>query len=72
MALVGAAVGNRPLLAAGLAAATLQLIAHTTAKSLLFVSSAGIEAAGGSDDLDGLRGSARAAPWSRPGLPWAA
>ena len=48
VALVGAAVGNRALLAAGLVAATLQLIAHAAAKSLLFVSSAGIHAAGGS------------------------
>jgi hydrogenase-4 component B len=68
VALVGAAVANRALVAVGLAAATLQLIAHTAAKSLLFVSSAGIQAAGGSDDLDGLRGSARAAPWSSTGL----
>jgi hydrogenase-4 component B len=67
VALVGAAVANRALLAVGLAAATLQLIAHTAAKSLLFVSSAGIQAAS-SDDLDGLRGSARAAPWSSTGL----
>ena len=68
VALVGAAVANRSLLAVGLLAATLQLIAHTAAKSLLFVSSASLRAADGSDDLDGLRGSARAAPWSSTGL----
>ena len=68
VALVGTARGDRPLIAVGLVAATLQLIAHTVAKSLLFVSSAGIHAQGQSDDLDGLRGSARAAPWSSTGL----
>ena len=55
-------------MAVGLLAATLQVIAHTAAKSLLFVSSAGIETAGGTDDLDDLRGSVRRAPWSGTGL----
>ncbi len=68
VALVGAARGSRALMAVGLLAATLQVIAHTAAKSLLFVSSAGIEAATGSDDLDNLRGSVRLAPWSGTGL----
>jgi hydrogenase-4 component B len=67
VALVGAANGSRDLMAAGLLAATLQVIAHTAAKSLLFVSGAGIEAAGG-DDVDDLRGSVRLAPWSGTGL----
>ncbi len=56
IALTGAAVGDRRLIAAGLLAATLQMVAHTTAKSLLFISVAGIEAAAGSDDLEDLRG----------------
>ncbi len=68
VALVGAARGSRELMAVGLLAATLQVIAHTAAKSLLFVSSGGIEAAGGSDDVDSLRGSVRVAPWSGAGL----
>ena len=68
VALVGAATSSRELMAAGLLAATLQVIAHTAAKALLFASSAGIEAAAGSDDLDELRGSARRAPWSGTGL----
>jgi hydrogenase-4 component B len=68
VALVGAATGSRLLLAAGLLAATLQVIAHTAAKSLLFVSSAGIGAGPAGDDLDALRGSARLAPWSGSGL----
>jgi hydrogenase-4 component B len=68
VALVGAANGSRALMAAGLLAATLQVIAHTAAKSLLFTSSTGVEAASGTDDLDDLRGSARVVPWSGTGL----
>ena len=77
VALTGAAVGDRRLIAAGLLAATLQMVAHTAAKSLLFTSAAGIEAAAGSDDLEDLRptlpgvkgsGSGRATPWSGFGL----
>jgi hydrogenase-4 component B len=68
VALVGAAENSRKLMAVGLLAATLQVIAHTAAKSLLFVSSSGIEAAGRTDDLDDLRGSVRLAPWSGTGL----
>ena len=56
VALTGAAVGDRRLVAAGLLAATLQVVTHTVAKSLLFTSSAGIEAATGADDLEELRG----------------
>ena len=55
VALTGAAVGDRRLVTVGLLAATLQMVAHTMAKSLLFTSVAGIEAAGGSDDLEDLR-----------------
>jgi NADH:ubiquinone oxidoreductase subunit 2 (subunit N) len=40
VALVGAAVHDRRLVAAGLLAAALQIVAHTAAKSLLFTSSA--------------------------------
>jgi hydrogenase-4 component B len=68
VALVGASVGSRDLMAAGLLAATLQVIAHTAAKSLLFTSSAGIEAAAHTDGLDDLRGSVRLVPWSGAGL----
>jgi hydrogenase-4 component B len=56
VALTGAAIGDPRLAAAGLLAATLQVVAHTVAKSLLFTSSAGIEAATGADDLEELRG----------------
>jgi NADH:ubiquinone oxidoreductase subunit 5 (subunit L)/multisubunit Na+/H+ antiporter MnhA subunit len=68
VALVGAATRDRGLLAAGLLAATLQIVAHTVAKALLFASSARIEGHGGSDDLDELRGSVRRTPWSGTGL----
>jgi hydrogenase-4 component B len=74
VALTGAATGDRRLVAAGLLAATLQVVAHTVAKSLLFTSSAGIEAATGRDDLEELRcsaggrGGGRSTPWSRFGL----
>jgi hydrogenase-4 component B len=68
VALVGAATGDRRLAAAGLLAATLQIVAHTAAKSLLFTSSAMIESARGTSDLDALYGTARRLPWSGTGL----
>ena len=68
VALTGAATGDRRLVAAGLLAATLQVVAHTVAKSLLFTSVAGIEAATGHDDLEELRGRARRTRWSGFGL----
>jgi hydrogenase-4 component B len=68
VALTGAATGDRRLVAAGLLAATLQVAAHTAAKSLLFTSAAGIEAGTGGDDLENLRGRARHARWSGFGL----
>ena len=68
VALVGAATRDRGLLAVGLLAATLQIVAHSVAKSLLFISSAQIQAADGSDNLDELRGTARRRPWSGTGL----
>jgi hydrogenase-4 component B len=68
VALTGASVGNQQLVAVGLLAATLQMIAHTAAKTLLFSSAAGIEAVGGSDDLEVLRGMGRRVPWSGTGL----
>jgi len=68
VALVGAATRDRGLLAVGLLAATLQVVAHTAAKSLLFTASAPVRAADGSDDLDRLRGTAARRPWSGTGL----
>ncbi|HET9893887.1 MAG TPA: proton-conducting transporter membrane subunit [Streptosporangiaceae bacterium] len=67
IALVGAAIGDDRLVAVGLLAGTLQIIAHAAAKSLLFSSSA-IVAGEGQDLLDALRGSARRRPWGSAGL----
>ena len=72
VALTGAATRDAQLVAVGLLAATLQIIAHTAAKSLLFTSSAVIApdetSTPAGDDLDRLRGSARRLPWSGTGL----
>jgi hydrogenase-4 component B len=68
VALTGAATGDQRLTAVGLLAATLQMVAHTAAKTLLFSSAAGLEAAAGSDDLEVLRGMGGRAPWSSTGL----
>jgi hydrogenase-4 component B len=68
VALTGAAVGDRRLIAVGLLAATLQMVAHTVAKSLLFCSAAGLEEVAGGDDLEALRGVGRRTPWSGWGL----
>jgi hydrogenase-4 component B len=68
VALTGAAVGNQRLIAIGLLAATLQMVTHTVAKSLLFSSAAGLDAVAGSDDLEMMRGLGRRAPWSGAGL----
>ena len=68
VALTGASVGNQRLVAIGLLAATLQMVTHTVAKSLLFSSAAGLEAVAGSDDLELMRGLGRRAPWSGVGL----
>ncbi len=68
VALVGATTGNRRLVAAGLLAATLQVIAHTIAKSLLFTTGSEIEAAARTGDLDALRGAARHSPWNGTGF----
>lgn len=73
--LVGYGVGlvgtieHRPgMVAAGLVAATAQVIAHALGKSLLFVSAAAVEDAYGTTDLDRLRGVARRLPFSGLGL----
>ncbi len=68
VAMIGSAVRDQRLIAAGLLAATLQMIAHTAAKSLLFTASTGLEETADSDDLEMLRGIGRRAPWSGTGL----
>lgn len=68
IALIGAAAGLPLLIAVGLLAATLQMIAHALAKTLLFVATAGIEEATGTTELDELRGVGYRLPWSGAGL----
>lgn len=67
-ALVGSAAHNQQLVAAGLLAATAQVIAHALGKSLLFTATAAVEDAAGSTNLDALRGVARRLPWAGTGL----
>lgn len=67
-ALVGAAGGQPLLVAAGLLAATMQVIAHAAGKTLLFVATSAVEIATGSTDLDRLRGIVRQLPWAGTGL----
>lgn len=68
IALIGAVTGQDELVAAGLLAATLQVVAHAVAKTLLFASAGVIESRLGTDDIDLLRGVARRLPWSGTGL----
>ncbi|MHB1928443.1 MAG: proton-conducting transporter transmembrane domain-containing protein [Acidimicrobiales bacterium] len=64
IALAGAATGRRELLAVGLLAASLQVLAHAVAKSALFAASAFFEAGEGTDSLDELVGVGHRYPWS--------
>ena len=59
VALAGAVSGARTLEAAGLLAATLQVVAHAIAKCVLFSAAANVEQAVGTDDLEKLRGVGR-------------
>ncbi len=68
VALVGADIHSPRLVAAGLLAGTLQIVAHTAAKSLLFTCGAALEAVAGTSELDDLRGVGRRAPWSGAGF----
>jgi formate hydrogenlyase subunit 3/multisubunit Na+/H+ antiporter MnhD subunit len=64
IALCGAVAHQATLEAAGLLAASLQVVAHAIAKSVLFSAAANVEQAVGSDDLERLRGVGRALPFS--------
>ncbi len=68
VALIGSRVGDERLVAAGLLAATAQVIAHALGKSLLFVTVREVEQARGSTDLDTLRDVTRSQPWVGAGL----
>jgi hydrogenase-4 component B len=68
VALVGAATDRPPLVAVGLLAATLQVVAHALAKSLLFSATSGLEDATGTTELESLRGVGHRLPASGTGL----
>jgi len=68
VALIGAAVNRPPLIAVGLLAATLQVVAHALAKSLLFSATSGIQDATGTTELEALRGVGHRLPASGTGL----
>ncbi|MGH3866062.1 MAG: proton-conducting transporter membrane subunit [Pseudonocardiaceae bacterium] len=68
VALVGAAVDRPPLVAVGLLAATLQVVAHALAKSLLFCATSGIQDATGTTELESLRGVGHRLPASGTAL----
>jgi formate hydrogenlyase subunit 3/multisubunit Na+/H+ antiporter MnhD subunit len=68
VALVGAVVDRPPLIALGLLAASLQVVAHALAKSLLFAATAGIQDAVGTTELEALRGLGHRLPISATGL----
>jgi len=67
-ALVGAAAAEPRLVAAGLVAATAQVMAHALGKTLMFVSASTIEHTTATTDLDRLGGIARRLPWAGTGL----
>ncbi|HLI16484.1 MAG TPA: proton-conducting transporter membrane subunit [Acidimicrobiales bacterium] len=64
VALAGGATRNVEVVAAGLVAATLQVLAHGVAKSSLFASAAFFEADFGTEELESLRGIHRSHPVS--------
>lgn len=64
VALIGADQHSNALIAVGLLAATLQVVAHAIAKALLFASAAVIQARYATDDLDELRGVAKRLPYA--------
>ncbi len=64
IALAGAATHRSSVIAIGLVAASLQVLAHAVAKSALFASSAFFQSDFGTDDLEVLGGVGRRAPWS--------
>lgn len=68
VALVGSAAHQQRLMAAGLLAATAQVIAHSLGKTLLFTATSAIEESEGSTSLAELRGIARRHPWAGAGL----
>ncbi len=64
VALAGASTHHPQVVAVGLLAASLQVLAHAVAKSSLFASSSFFESDLGTDDLESLRGVAKRDRWS--------
>jgi hydrogenase-4 component B len=64
VALAGATAGQPRLVAIGLLAASLQVLAHAVAKSALFASASFVISDCGTDHLDALTGIGRTHPWS--------
>jgi hydrogenase-4 component B len=64
VALAGEYVGNSSLVAVGLLAGSLQVLAHAVAKTGLFLGAANFEAAARSSDVGQLSGMVRSHPWS--------
>ncbi|MGH9055129.1 MAG: proton-conducting transporter membrane subunit [Acidimicrobiales bacterium] len=68
VALAGAATGQVGVVAVGMLAASLQVLAHAVAKSSLFAAAAFVGSDHGTDDLDRLSGVGRRHPWSGAAL----
>lgn len=68
VALVGSAAHEPRLVAAGMLAATMQVVAHAFGKTLLFTATSSIEQSTGTTSLDQLRGITRTLPWSGTAL----
>ncbi|MGH9114609.1 MAG: proton-conducting transporter membrane subunit [Acidimicrobiales bacterium] len=68
VALAGAATDQIGVVAVGMLAASLQVLAHAVAKSGLFAAAAFVGSDHGTDDLDRLSGVGRRHPWSGAGL----
>jgi hydrogenase-4 component B len=64
VALTGAATSHVQVIAVGLVAASLQVLAHAVAKSSLFASASFFESDFGTDELEALRGVGRRDRWS--------
>jgi hydrogenase-4 component B len=64
VALAGLVSGQDGVVAIGLLAATLQVLAHAVAKSTLFAAGAFIEDATSSDELEDIRGVSKTMPWT--------
>ena len=64
VALAGAYVANSSLVAVGLLAGSLQVLAHAVAKTGLFLGAANFEASGAGTELGRPCGLARTQPWS--------